>query len=226
VVPIPAGGVVDLARKAHEELGERLDPDDEAIAFLRRMKSSALKAVSYTRLESLRRLSELGGWLYVYERDSEVMSLGRALLTYPFDGDFTRYGPVESVLALAAWTARDCGEVALAEECAAHVRATYGEPGQWTALMREAMGSRLGGHSACGRATPDRGPAEPAGAGRRRVHPDRPRPAPHETHHALGHPLRHRAVRALARRLLRHRLAVRDPDPQGCGAFRCLAAHQ
>jgi hypothetical protein len=124
-------------------LTAELAPDAEMVPLLQRAKTSALKKFSLTRLESLQRLDELTCWLYLYGRDDEALAVGRSLLAYPFNGDFTQYGPVESVLALTAWLARERGDAALAEACGAHIVAVYGLPSDWSATRRAAMANRL-----------------------------------------------------------------------------------
>jgi hypothetical protein len=134
-----------LSEDVRRVLVAELAPDAEAVPFLKRAKTSALKALSLTRLESLQRLDELGCWLYLYGRDDEALAVGRSLLAYPFNGDFRQYGPVESILALTAWLAGERGDAALADACGAHIRSAFGPPSDWSDTRRSAMANRLGG---------------------------------------------------------------------------------
>ncbi|WP_144118953.1 DUF6707 family protein [Catellatospora sichuanensis] len=135
----------ELAESARQTLAVALVPDAEPQRDLRRMKTMALKRLSFTRLEALQRLDELATRLHLHRRDGEVLAVGRELLAYPFDGNFTRYGPVESVLALAARVAGEHGDNVLADACRAHIVGVYGRPEQWDDARRDAMQRRLGG---------------------------------------------------------------------------------
>ncbi|MEU7821970.1 DUF6707 family protein [Catellatospora sp. NPDC049133] len=136
----------ELADQARLALSAALAPDDEPQRDLKRMKTMALKRLSFTRLEALRRLDELTTRLHLHRREGELLAVGRELLAYRFDGNFTRYGPVENVLALTARTATALDDSALAEACRSHVVAAYGRPDEWDARgWRDAMENRLGG---------------------------------------------------------------------------------
>jgi hypothetical protein len=137
--------LLELSEEVHQTLATELAPEAEGVPRLRQMKTSALRKLSLTRLESLQRLDELACWLYLYGRDEEALAVGRSLLVYPFDGDFTRYGPVEATLSRTAWLARERGDAALAEACGAHVLAVYGPRAEWSDAMQAATERRLGG---------------------------------------------------------------------------------
>lgn len=109
------------------------------------MKTMALRRLGFTRLEALQRLDELATRLHLYGREDELLAIGRELLAFRFDGHFTRYGPVENVLALTARTAAARDDLALETSCRAHIVAAYGRPDEWDAGRRGAMENRQGG---------------------------------------------------------------------------------
>ncbi|GAA4567376.1 DUF6707 family protein [Planotetraspora kaengkrachanensis] len=133
-----------LSEDMRRQLSLALAPDHEIVPFLKRTKVSTLKKLSLTRRESLQRLEELASWLHVYDRDDEAQAVGRALLVFPFQGDYTQYGPVESVLALTAWLAEQ-SDAELADTCRAHIVGAYGRREDWSDRRRSAMANRLGG---------------------------------------------------------------------------------
>ncbi|GAA1423161.1 DUF6707 family protein [Catellatospora coxensis] len=136
----------ELAEQARQALAVALAPEEERQRDLKRMKTMALKRLSFTRLEALQRLDELTARLHLHRREDELSAVGRELLAYRFDGNFTRYGPVENVLALTVRTAMARGDLALAEACRSHIVAAYGRPDEWDARGRwDAMENRLGG---------------------------------------------------------------------------------
>jgi hypothetical protein len=133
-----------LSEDMRRQLSLALAPDQESVPFLKRTKVSTLKKLTLTRLESLQRLDELASWLHIYGRDDEAQAVGRALLVFPFQGDYTQYGPVESALALAALLAEH-SDAGLADACRAHVVGAYGRREDWSYKTRSAMANRLGG---------------------------------------------------------------------------------
>jgi hypothetical protein len=143
--PSTRAQLLALSADVQRVLIAELAPDADAVPFLKRAKTSALKSLSLTRLLSLQRLAELCTWLYLYGRDDEALAVGRSMLAFPFNGNFTQYGPVESILALTAWLAPDRGDAALADACGGHMQAVYGLPPDWLANTRSAMDNRLGG---------------------------------------------------------------------------------
>jgi hypothetical protein len=135
----------ELAEDIRHALTAALDPEVEAQRDLKRMKTMALRRLSLTRLEALQRLDELVTRLHLHRRNTEVLAVGRQLLAYPFDGNFTRYGPVESILALAVRIADRHGDAEVAAACREHIVAVYGNPDEWSDQRRDAMQRRLGG---------------------------------------------------------------------------------
>src|SRR5262245_46032725 len=129
-----------------DSLEAALSPDDDPVKWLKQQKKTALKKLSVTRLDGMQRLDELTCWLYLYGRDAEAMAVGRTLLGFPFTGDYTLYGPVEWVLALAALLAERHGDTELAGACRAHIVEVYGEPATWTENDRLTLNNRLGGY--------------------------------------------------------------------------------
>ena len=127
------------------QLSAALDPAPETVPFLKRFKTSTLRSLSLTRLESLQRLGELASWLYLYGRDEQLMSLAQAMLGYEFTGSFTHYGPVEDILSLGCLVAERHGDPALAQACRDHIVGVYGRREEWDDVMRMAMRNRLGG---------------------------------------------------------------------------------
>ncbi len=134
-----------LSEDVRDALATELAPEREAVPRLKQAKTSTLRKFSLTRLESLQQLDELACWLYLYGREDEALAVGQSVLVYPFDGNFTRYGPVETNLARTAWLARDRGDAALAGACDAHILAVYGPRAAWSDGIGAAMENRLGG---------------------------------------------------------------------------------
>lgn len=136
----------ELSDGMRNTLEAALAPDGEQVKSLKRQKNSTLKKLSVTRLEGLQRLDELTSALYLWNRDTEVMAIGRTLLDFPFTGDFTLYNPVEWMLAVTALVAERQGDSELAAACRAHVVAVYGEREGWTGNRLLSMNNRLGGY--------------------------------------------------------------------------------